>query len=190
VPDDDEIERLRLLWRDDGYLSDLAKREVNAEIEESLASTSRLLEMSKELREEREAKERTASKPDFPAIFKKNVSLAKQMPVRKLEDEWAAKEEAASQDAEQGFTTLGNAREDQFGGKKPVVYEGRIIEVVDPNHKEEQVKEVRKGTHSRHVHKPKTSRSGKLRSPAKPGRGGDKDSPEHNNQLDGERIIR
>lgn len=53
---------------------------------------------------------------------------------------------------------------------------------------QERLAQVRK--HAQSVHKPRTSSSKKLRNPARPGRGGDKDAPEHITHIDGERIIR
>ena len=146
----DDIDRTLLLWKDEKYLSDLIHRE-------SLDKDDRFMDLVDQRRAERQSTKRPTT--DFRATIDKNVSKTKRIPIEQLEEDREIREEAAQQDAEQSVTNLHAARLDQFGGRVPVLYEGQVVDFENPNEQNEQPSEVKKGTHSRRVHKPKNSRS-------------------------------
>lgn len=184
----ENMHRTHLLWQDEGYLIWLARQEA---ADESDRITENLLRLSDQLRQERESRLAAEKQPtDFHAIFERNVSKSKRTPTELQLKEWNDKWEAALREVEQSHTNLTSAIRKRFGKLVPIIEDGRVIGVQDPNERQEDSKEVRKGTPSRHVHESKTSPSRKLRNPPKPGRGGDKDAPAHETHIDGERIIR
>lgn len=186
----EEIDRARahMLWRDDKYLEDMTEREV---AEEEAAEHNQFMDAIHQHDEEL-AKKAAAQAPDFQAIFEANVSLQKRTPTKRLLDEWDEKWQAAVREAGQGHTTMEGALKKQFGSLRPIIEDGRVIGLENPNQQTERVPEIPKGarSHSRRLHKSKTSRPKKLRNQPKPGRAGDKNSPPRVNQIDGERIIK
>ena len=153
---DEQVHRAMSNLHDPEYLKELADAEAEQHVQDEIKSTDRLLEMIAQSRQERGPQKPVT---DTRAIMEANISKTKRIPIELLEDEWEKKEQAAEQDTEQGHTNLEAARLAQFGGKKPILYEGRVIGFEEPPGPQEDVKEVRKGTHSRHIHKPKNSRS-------------------------------
>jgi hypothetical protein len=90
---------------------------------------------------------------DFQAIFEANVSKPKQTATKKVLEDWNEKWEAAHREAEQGRIDLTTAIKDRFGDLIPIVEEGRVVGLEDPDEYKEKVSEVRRGTPSRKVHK-------------------------------------
>lgn len=200
VPDDDEIERTRLLWRDDGFLRELDVRETEAKkqekeikIQDDLASADRHLAMEREVREERAAQGRPTT--DYGELLPADIK-AKESHRRAEADQVYEELERSNQfqptEIRDELTARGLGEVKEVNGE--VVsddYEKELLEITERHRQIEQKKSHESAQkHASNSHKTRNGRSRKLRGTNKPGRGGDKDAPSSETHLDSERIIR
>ncbi len=160
--------------------------EGNRRVDELIESTDRILGMVEKSRAERAEQDRPGSKPlDVPPSVRIHLDARDA-----AEQEW---DRAYDIEAKKwpGAAPEVRARVEKRGTKRPV--NGEDIESQEVEEIEEQAEDAaRKSateTHASNLHHG-AGRTGRLKNPPRPGKGGDKNVPGNIAEIDGERIIR